>query len=125
MATRRSWWRRARAATSTHPCRSVLSIAPSNATRPPPCRVRRKFRTDIESFVTIEAVRGCIEAGVRERQPQRQYRYVGFVDPSGGSADAMTLAIAHKEGTTAILDLVREVRPPFSPRLWRRSLPRR
>ena len=74
-----------------------------------------QFRTDIEGFVTIEAVRGCIEAGVRERQPQRQHRYVGFVDPSGGSADAMTLAIAHKEGTTAILDLLREVRPPFSP----------
>jgi hypothetical protein len=40
---------------------------------------------------------------------------VGFVDPSGGSADAMTLAIAHKEGSTVILDLTREVKPPFSP----------
>src|SRR5262249_47725182 len=41
------------------------------------------------------------------------------VDVSGGSADAMTLAIGHAEGErqqrTAILDLVREVRPPFSP----------
>jgi hypothetical protein len=27
----------------------------------------------------------------------------------------MTLAIAHKEGVTAILDAVREVRPPFNP----------
>jgi hypothetical protein len=74
-----------------------------------------QFRTDIESFISIEAVRACIQAGVRERQPERQWRYVGFVDPSGGTADAMTLAIAHKEGATAILDLVREVRPPFSP----------
>jgi hypothetical protein len=37
------------------------------------------------------------------------------VDPSGGSNDAMTLAIAHKEGNTVILDMVRERRPPFSP----------
>jgi hypothetical protein len=36
-------------------------------------------------------------------------------DPSGGSSDSMTLAIAHKEGTTSILDAVREIRPPFNP----------
>ena len=37
-------------------------------------------------------------------------------DPSGGSADSFTLAIAHcyPDGT-AILDAVREVKPPFSP----------
>ena len=27
----------------------------------------------------------------------------------------MTLGIAHKEGETVILDLLREVKPPFSP----------
>ena len=43
-------------------------------------------------------------------------RYVAFVDPAGGSGgDAMTLAIAHKEGNTAVLDALREVKPPFSP----------
>jgi hypothetical protein len=37
-------------------------------------------------------------------------------NPSGGSVDAMTLAIAHRDRSgTAILDLVRERRPPFSP----------
>lgn len=74
-----------------------------------------EFRNDISSFVEREAVEACIEAGTRERPPQRQYRYIGFVDPSGGSMDSMTMAIAHKEGDTAILDVVREVRPPFSP----------
>ena len=49
------------------------------------------FRTDIENFVTIEAVRGCIEAGCRERPPLRQWKYVAFTDPSGGCADLMTL----------------------------------
>jgi hypothetical protein len=74
-----------------------------------------EFRTDIESFIGIEAVRDCIAEGVRERQPLRQLRYWGFCDPSGGSNDAMTLAICHKEGSTVILDAIREVRPPFSP----------
>jgi hypothetical protein len=74
-----------------------------------------EFRSDIESFISIEALRVCVQGGVFERQPKREQRYFGFVDPSGGSADSFTLAIAHKEGDTAILDLVREVVPPFSP----------
>jgi hypothetical protein len=41
--------------------------------------------------------------------------YVAFVDPSGGSSDSMTLAISHMEGDRAILDLVVERGPPFSP----------
>ena len=41
--------------------------------------------------------------------------YFGFVDPSGGSQDSMTLAIAHNEKGTAVLDAVREHKPPFSP----------
>jgi len=38
-----------------------------------------------------------------------------FADPSGGSSDSMTLAIAHREGDKLILDCTRERRPPFSP----------
>ncbi len=46
--------------------------------------------------------------------------YAGFVDFAGGSGqDSATLAIAHRETrdgqSVAVLDLVREVRPPFSP----------
>jgi hypothetical protein len=40
---------------------------------------------------------------------------VAFADPSGGSQDSFTLAIAHLEGPRGVLDLVREVRPKFSP----------
>jgi len=69
-----------------------------------------EFRTDVENFVGLEAVRACIEPGCRERGALRQWRYHAFVDPSGGSNDAMTLAIAHKEGNTVILDMVRERR---------------
>jgi hypothetical protein len=78
-----------------------------------------QFRADVEGFVLLEAVKACITAGVRERPPNRAYRYIGFTDPSGGSADSYTLAVAHREGpresSTTILDLTREVRPPFSP----------
>jgi hypothetical protein len=77
-----------------------------------------QFRTDIEGFITVETVRACIPSGVRERPVDKRNCYSAFVDPSGGSSDSMTLAIAHKEGTktvTAILDAVREIRPPFSP----------
>ena len=36
-------------------------------------------------------------------------------DPSGGAADSYTLAIAHAEQGIAVLDVVREIRAPFSP----------
>lgn len=73
------------------------------------------FRSDIESFVPREAVETCVEAGLRERAPLSDLRYSAFVDPSGGSSDSMTLAIVHKEGDLAVLDAVRECKPPFSP----------
>jgi hypothetical protein len=74
-----------------------------------------EFRTDIESFVTSESVEDCIDPGVRERPYDRGHVYTAFVDPSGGAFDAFTLAIAHREGKSSVLDLVREVRPPFAP----------
>jgi hypothetical protein len=78
-----------------------------------------EFRSDIENFLTLDAVRACVSPGVRERAPNRSFSYRAFVDPSGGSSDAFTLSVAHCEGEqpskTAILDLVRERRPPFSP----------
>lgn len=74
-----------------------------------------EFRTDIEAFVSREAVEGCVIKGRYELPPTKGISYVAFVDPSGGSADSMTLAIAHREGDRAVLDAVREAKPPFSP----------
>jgi hypothetical protein len=73
------------------------------------------FRSDIEAFVSRDAVQACVIKGRLEIPPMKAVRYVGFVDPSGGSADSMTLAIAHREGEHAVLDAVRERKPPFSP----------
>jgi hypothetical protein len=56
-----------------------------------------------------------VSIGVRERAPATGVGYVAFCDPSGGSSDSMTLAIAHLEKGVAVLDCVRERKSPFSP----------
>ena len=47
--------------------------------------------------------------------PVYDITYSAFVDPSGGSADSMTLAVGHREDTIVVVDAIREVKPPFSP----------
>lgn len=74
-----------------------------------------EFRSDVESFVSREAVEAVVSPDVRERAPVAGVRYQAFVDPSGGVSDSMTLAIGHRDGGVALLDALREVRPPFSP----------
>lgn len=73
------------------------------------------FRADVEGFISCETVEACVIADRRELPPVEGVRYVAFVDPSGGSQDSMTLGIAHVEEGVAILDAIRERRPPFSP----------
>ena len=77
-----------------------------------------EFRNDIETFVSHEIVGRCAYAS--ESPPDARFRYVAFCDPAGGSGrDSMTMAIAHAETRNdvgrVVLDLVREVKPPFSP----------
>jgi len=73
------------------------------------------FRSDIESFIAREAVESCVVAGRRELPPLRAIQYRAFVDPSGGSSDSMTLAIAHLEKERIVIDAIRDRTPPFSP----------
>ena len=65
------------------------------------------FRAGVSTFLDPEAIAACVATGVRERPPQPGRRYVGFADPSGGRRDAFTLAIAHADAETAVLDVVR------------------
>lgn len=75
-----------------------------------------EWRTDIADFVSREVVDAVVTHGCFERGPRHGIVYCGFVDPSGGSADSMTLAVAHlDQDGVAVLDALREVRPPFSP----------
>jgi hypothetical protein len=75
-----------------------------------------EWRDDVSQFVSRDVVEACVDVSVCER-PQHAYikRYHAFVDPSGGSADSFTMAIAHREGDRVVLDALREVRAPFSP----------
>jgi hypothetical protein len=74
-----------------------------------------EFRSDIAAFVAREVINACTFLGRFELPPISTLNYSAFVDPSGGSADSMTLAIAHPENGGAVLDAVREVKPPLSP----------
>jgi hypothetical protein len=75
-----------------------------------------EFRSDVAEFVDLAVLNACTANGVFELPPISGASYVAFVDPSGGSSDSMTLAIAHRDKFGAgILDCIREVRPPFSP----------
>ena len=49
------------------------------------------------------------------RPPLAGMSYFAFTDPSGGSSDSMTLAIAHLENDRTVLDCIAERKAPFSP----------
>jgi hypothetical protein len=74
-----------------------------------------EFRNDIGAFVSRDAIEAAVSRGVTVRPPIGGVSYVAFVDPSGGSSDSMTLAIAHREGECTMLDSVVERKAPFSP----------
>jgi hypothetical protein len=73
-----------------------------------------EFRKDREAYINREAVDACTELG-RYEMPPDKLNYLAFVDPSGGSRDSFTLAIAHRDGDRGVLDAIREYIPPFSP----------
>lgn len=77
-----------------------------------------QFRSDIESLFSRDVLDAVTIRGRYELAPQPGTRYTAFIDPSGGSADSMTLGIGHRDlDGRAILDCVREAKPPFSPEL--------
>jgi hypothetical protein len=75
-----------------------------------------EFRSDLEELFPKQALDAVVIKNRFELAPIPGTVYVGFIDPSGGSSDSMTLSIAHRDLTgRSILDLLREVKPPFSP----------
>jgi hypothetical protein len=74
-----------------------------------------EFRRDIETYVPRETLDRCIIPDRAELPPMAGVSYSAFVDPSGGSSDSFTLAISHNADGKAVLDGVRERKPPFSP----------
>jgi hypothetical protein len=74
-----------------------------------------EFRSDLESSISAETVAANLVPGRAALPPAETTKYHGFCDPSVGSRDTMTLAIAHAEKSRVVLDCVVERRPPFSP----------
>jgi hypothetical protein len=73
------------------------------------------FRSDRETYISREVVDKCIDIGRYELAPDKR-SYVAFCDPSGGSSDSFTLAIAYRDGENrGVLAALREYIPPFSP----------
>ena len=75
------------------------------------------FRQARQALFDAEPVRQCTITDRRELPAVPDVRYYAFLDAAEGSrsGDSMTLGIAHRAGGRAVLDLVREVEPPFSP----------
>jgi hypothetical protein len=74
-----------------------------------------EFRGDLEVFITREKIEACVASGVTVHAPLDGVTYFGFVDPSGGSSDSMTMAIGHNERGRVVLDCLAERKAPFSP----------
>jgi hypothetical protein len=78
-----------------------------------------QFRKDLVDYVSREVVEAAIMRGVYEIAPDetRRTQYEGFVDPSGGSRDSFTMAIAHEDrrNNRAVLDALYERHAPFNP----------
>jgi len=75
------------------------------------------FRQGDQALFDLLPVSEAIVRGRKELRPVEGIKFVAFLDAAEGSrsGDSMALSIAHKDGARAVLDLVREVEPPFSP----------
>jgi hypothetical protein len=80
-----------------------------------------QFRSDVESFITRDAIEAVVVPGRLELPRLAHESYEGFLDFAGGAigGDDAVLAIAHAVDvsgrTIAVLDCARIMHPPFSP----------
>ena len=75
-----------------------------------------EFRTDLADYISRETIDAVTMQDRHELPPMPGVTYSGFVDPSGGVSDSMTLAIGHLGRNNAcVLDAAVEVRPPLDP----------
>lgn len=79
------------------------------------------FRTDVEAFITDEAIDAVTMKGVteippgHEHDPPTSHVYFAFVDPAGGMGDSFTWAICHYDlfERVVIHDFSHEIKAPF------------
>ncbi len=73
-----------------------------------------EWRSDVEGFIPREIVEACVGDYI-ELPPQPDINYQCFIDTASGvpEGDSFAIIVAHKLGDRAIIDVVREARPPF------------
>jgi len=74
-----------------------------------------KWRDDVAAYLPREAVEAVVKANRKELMCRPGTAYFAFVDISGGRADDGAVAVAHKEGTTVVVDCLVQYKPPFDP----------
>jgi hypothetical protein len=74
-----------------------------------------QWREDIEAYLPRATIEEAVVKGRYQLLPQRNVRYYGFCDTSGGRKDPAALAIGHREERKIIVDFIKEYKPPFSP----------
>jgi hypothetical protein len=74
-----------------------------------------EWRSDVEGFIAREMVEACVKDYV-ELPPQPGISYRCGFDPASGvpDGDSLAIVISHKDGDRAVIDAIREVRPPFN-----------
>jgi hypothetical protein len=75
-----------------------------------------EFRAGLATLFDPDALQACVVPCRRELPPDWTISYKAFADPSGGSRDHFTLAIAHRDdGGNVVIDCLRGWAPPFNP----------
>ena len=74
-----------------------------------------EFRSDLEAYLSEEAITAVTAQGRFELSPLSQINYTAFVDPSGGRRDPATLAIVHSEKELIVLDVAKRYPSPHDP----------
>ena len=72
-----------------------------------------QFRSDLEAYVRLVELASAITTSYRRRRAGATTHSSTRRGAQGG--DSFALAIAHREGNSVVVDLVRERRPPFMP----------
>jgi len=73
------------------------------------------FREDVEQAFSLESLEQCVIPGRGDLMPVPNIIYRVFVDPSGGRRDQFAVAVGHRKGNIAMIDLVKSWSAPFDP----------
>ena len=89
----------------------MLLIVRWHAITPPPVPIiSRNSAPTLRASLIAKPCNRAFHLVFTNAAPIPDVTYSAFVDPSGGSAEAMTLAVGHSEDGVVIIDCIRESR---------------